>query len=433
MFSISRTMMSLIDTPMAYRNMIDSDTMLLIHQGLLLAYKTRIPEKSSLFLSSLPSVLMHRYFLKSLKFCVYRSSTFYQYNLESFLTSHMDDRYNKELINSYNKEVNIHISHILLVGSIRKHMANFTKFGAGNVYEFDSVGIADIDAEFIRIPKYDCIEWYKRSVFSFLAKAVLREQTDQLYKIDFLSSGREFFVEVWPSEDIQHDYKNARCIYTLHTPVGNKQLKWINQDITKMKDMKKNTQECKEIVVKNLGIQPNYVKNGHLLNRELTNTLLNKNIVERSHQLSIRASGYINKFQEIQINKLESNLLLFNSMFKKSSRFLIDNLEKLITEKEPEEGLMKNIMVNITNFARIDKNEISTEILNSFVKKTDSKECKHIISSLNYFVESIEQHQHGMWVDSAKSALKLFKEIDYCLPIRFRLRILERAWYSLIA
>jgi hypothetical protein len=343
----------------------------------------------------------------------------------------MDDRYNKELVDFYTKGIHVHISHVLLVSSLTKHMANFTKFGAGGVYDYEPVGVADIDAEFIRIPKYECIEWYKRSILSFLAKAVLRDNKEELYRMRKSKTDKGLFVDAVSSEDILSDYQVASAIKTLHFDFTDKDFDLVKQNMERMDKMAQNTVDGKA-VLNQIGLSINYLKNTQLLNQSTTNALMDKKSIQRSQLLFKSANSSIEYIQDIQINKLDVNLLVFDKFLFTSRQILCQAIEKLIKGKEPEETIIRDIIGQICNFSRIDKIEIADEILDTFANKTQNKECKTILKSFHHLTEGIEQYQHGMWLDSANSFNKLFEKIDYCIPIIDRLRIMERAWYCTI-
>ena len=60
MFSACKTISSLVEEPMRYHSVFSVNEMNIVNQGLLLAFKVRVPEKSNLFIHILPFVLMHR-------------------------------------------------------------------------------------------------------------------------------------------------------------------------------------------------------------------------------------------------------------------------------------------------------------------------------------------------------------------------------------
>lgn len=93
------------------------------------------------------------------------------------------NRYNKELVCIYNKEVDLHISPKFLCETIKREMANFVKCGAGNCFDEISLSIADIDAEFIRLPKKEATKWAKSLAISFLSSTSLHEAPGPGYMI----------------------------------------------------------------------------------------------------------------------------------------------------------------------------------------------------------------------------------------------------------
>ena len=61
MFQIWTLITSLLEDPLRYHSILDSNDVITISQGLLIATQIRIPETSDLFLNVLPFALMHRY------------------------------------------------------------------------------------------------------------------------------------------------------------------------------------------------------------------------------------------------------------------------------------------------------------------------------------------------------------------------------------
>lgn len=124
-------------------------------------------------------------------------------------------RYNRELVENYNREINFHISNSLLYYSLSKNMANFEKFTAGRCYDFITCNIADIEAEYIRIPKVECFKWFKKSIVSFLFKNVLYFEIDQIHIYESKRSKADLITDVTLSDEILHDYRSSIEVRTL--------------------------------------------------------------------------------------------------------------------------------------------------------------------------------------------------------------------------
>ena len=142
----------ILEMPALYEDKLDAEDILVAQQGLMLGFNVRISENSELFLNILPFCIMHR------------TSLFFESKFGQYLTTLTNDRFNKEVIYSYKKESKVQISDILLNSAVRKHASDFERYNGGGDYSFVSCGIADLEAEYIRLPQSNCIEWARMRI-----------------------------------------------------------------------------------------------------------------------------------------------------------------------------------------------------------------------------------------------------------------------------
>ena len=201
-FLACKTIISLLEEPIKYASSMSPQETLLFSQGLLLDFKIRLPEESDLFISTLPFALMNR-------------NSQMHHNLNNYLTEANNDRYNKEMVSCYAREINFHISHSLLYHTMKKYMANFEKYSAGRCYDFSTCRIADIDAEYIMLPRNSCYQWLKKIVLAFIFRTILKE--DDMNSLQDISPySKDSINEYLNCQNIYYTYKEALILNSLH-------------------------------------------------------------------------------------------------------------------------------------------------------------------------------------------------------------------------
>ena len=98
-------------------------------------------------------------------------------------------------------------------------MANFEKFTAGRWYDFIAWNIADIEAEYIRIPKIEWFQWFKKNVISFMFKSVLYFEVENIHIYESKKKKADLITDVTLAEEILHDYRNSIGVRTLQNIV----------------------------------------------------------------------------------------------------------------------------------------------------------------------------------------------------------------------
>lgn len=263
---------SVLSIPSIYSHKLNSSDILIAQQALLLGFKVRIFEHSDLFINILPFCLLSR------------KSSFFEHNLEKYLIALHSDRYNKEIIYSYNKEVKIQISDVLLCGAVHKHSIDFEKFNTGGDYQFESCGVADLEAEHIRLPKIECINWMKKTMMSFLAKTVKKAINTSFYQ-EQNPSIKKYFVNYFISEELLEDYKLIKLVTSINNSLSDRNNIFYYQNNSSMRQMKKNMLECQSLTKKLYF--PFSHKNHYLDKIEINDSLLTGKILkeEKGQQL----------------------------------------------------------------------------------------------------------------------------------------------------
>lgn len=240
-------------------------------------------------------------------------------------------------------------------------MANFDKFSAGICYDFYGCGIADIDAEYIRVPKSECLTWFKKNVVGFLGRTVLREEESGLYST-VIDLKYDLINEVLPSEELLQDYKTAVSVSTLHTGILNSK-DIIEQSFKSRDKMVANVQDAKYAAEKCM-LPPNYVKNAQLLNKE-SNLLIDRRVKSKSEQLLKKSTSLMRNIEGIQLNRLFTDSLEFENLLNKAIKSF--KRSKILLQQNSSDFCSK-VYKACCILARINKLEIAEEILKTYKK-----------------------------------------------------------------
>jgi hypothetical protein len=201
--------------------------------------------------------------------------------MESYLRDYIGDRENREIIAISTKEQKSQISYIQTFYNVQRHIHNFTKSNAGICYEFDPCSIADIDAEYIRISRDVIVEWFNKNLFIFMAKSVLREDPNALFRFDLDNKKPDLFFETIIAEDVFHDYSVAASINTLHSEIWNE--KSMDHEGSKFfKEMLANIDKAEQIKA-SIGLNGLTIKNLHYKNKA-KNAFLDKKSLQKSEK-----------------------------------------------------------------------------------------------------------------------------------------------------
>ena len=382
-FLACRTIISILEEPIKYASSLTPQEILLFSQGLLLDYKIRLPEESDMFISTLPFALMNR------------NSQMY-HNLNSYLTEINNDRYNKELVASYTREINFHISHSLLFHTMKKYMANFEKCSAGRCYDFSSCRIADIDAEYIMLSRNSCYQWFKKIVLSFIFRTVLREAS--INSLESVSPYSKNTINEYLNCQLLYDqYNDSLILNSLHSNIMTEKSKLDLNYRASISDMVKSVKNAKAICAK-INLPSNYSKNDHLLNRK-GNIILDKKQIAKSEQVRFSTDKYISNFSGFFINKLEFSDYVYNATLTKALKYVQDCISSVNSDSTK---FYKYAVVACNTLARIDRMEYFMRDL----YKEFRPEIYKIFSNFSHFIEGVQKYQNNMWFDSACSFYK---------------------------
>jgi hypothetical protein len=412
LFLSCKTLISLLEDPMKFHTILLAEDVLLTSQGLLLESKIRIPEKSDLLISILPFALMSK------------DSPFF-YHLNQVLVENKNDRYNKELFHAYEREVTFHISHSLLFHSLTKYMANFEKYEAGRCYDFNSYSIADIDAEYIRIPKTESFEWFKKSTMNFMFKSILSDNMSSILRYNSEGRNQDFLIEMLISEDVSHDYKVSVIINAFHTSICKESKKIDDVKQSNLLEMINNAKNARSIVTK-IGMPKNYAKNEHLMTKRVK-AALNKKSLGLSSMIIDITENRIKLFEGIQLSKMQLGDFEYNEMMKDALQLINQCIKSMDVN---DEEFYTKALNSISKLAKLGKLEYFDTSRFAQYKKN----VYVIMKNLDHKIEGIEKFQHGLWVDGARSFynyLTLYRH-EYFNFTDWS-RNFERAWYITIA
>lgn len=307
LFLACKNIVLFTEEPINYAITLTPSQILIITQGLLFDYKVRIPEQSDLFIYSLPFALMSRH-------------SQMHFHLQNYLTEINNDRYNRELYECYLHEQNYHISHSLLHYTLKKHMASFAKYSAGRNYDFNSCTIADIDADYIMIQQKVCTNWFKKGVFGFMFKTVLKfNDSDESIQLSTPKSKSQFNDFIC-SEDIHRNYYYTVIINSLHKNIRKDWKKYEENYIKSYGDMIGNVKNAKE-AIHYASLPKNYSKNEHLISRS-ANFILDKRSIARSLSIVTSCSTYIDSYEGMHIDRLNFTDFAYNDVLESAAEHL---------------------------------------------------------------------------------------------------------------
>mmetsp|Transcript_13105 Transcript_13105/g.15147 ORF Transcript_13105/g.15147 Transcript_13105/m.15147 type:complete len:248 (-) Transcript_13105:98-841(-) len=228
-------------------------------------------------------------------------------NLEQYLQTYKADRSNKELIDIYNREEGCSISQDLLIRLIDKKLKLFSNFESGRCYDFVSIGISDINAEYIRLPKDETTRWVKKAAISFMFNTSLHEYYKSIYVLDenMISN---MFSGVFLPEEVVQDYTSAFRIRALHV-TSEKEPRFIERVATD--EIIENTRKANELIEK-ARLPAYFVKNQRFLTMTEQKVLENKSMGRIS--LSDMSYQRMRFLEGVLINRVELERFEYNCM-----------------------------------------------------------------------------------------------------------------------
>jgi hypothetical protein len=264
-------------------------------------------------------------------------------------------------------------------------MHDFERYNIGKCFDFNSVNIADIEAEFLRIPKYICHHWFKKSVLMFIFNTILNDNPNELFRYIFTNKN-DLIINILEAEDVLSDYQTSLSMCTLHTKmVAEKD--YLDKTFSGVVEaLKKNVREA-EVVANKLNLDSSYVKNSGLLNRKNT-FILNKSMINKSDKLLQYSTERQDLFEDIQINKLYVEPIEYNELLEEAQSYMSSSLTTLIDHEE--EYKLDAFIKTACKFAKTDRIVLLSEFIKSDHVLGINKSMKKPVTNLAHFIEGVE-------------------------------------------
>ena len=351
---------------------------------------------------------------------------------------------------------------------ILEEMKKFDKKYVGKVNDYNSVRIADLEAEYISCPIYALMNYFQQKfLFSFITQTIMNERKEEIpvYKYsDFLSNST--YNNVILPQTIKKDFKRSLIFYSIfdqmvNTKIGKSYLRgslkreslkinceWYTDHIIQMKTVFKNVQNLisysPNIFHEVKGSSLNQTKKGksiqEIKKEDLTEFSLLKKVNNNINMLISIQKSVIQKQEEDKItNMVQSNILLKRAYEK------LENFQKYIElYKEFEDSdqdldeyhkfpSLVELVFILAKTQRLDIISKYYQIKNSDKLFGKDKEGLKLIKKIKPLVEAIEYYHYGKWEKSIHSYItfltKSYNDLDFVQWTR----LFETVWYLAIA
>ncbi|CAI2362242.1 unnamed protein product [Moneuplotes crassus] len=442
-----------LDDPSQYLKVFGQTGTKIALQGILIQQKIRIPEPSDLLLNSCNNA------------CLHRESALFNH-LSNFVADLQKDKYNREFYRKskdYFKVIR-QICYKIPQSAFYYPMKNFEASNVGINNEYDSIRVADLEAEYISCPIYFLVSIFKKSMLDSLSYGLIREKLEDIpiYEQKGFLNVKDCDDIILPDE-IRRDYRDSLELYStlktffmkgrnrtnssldierkyrspfLRTPV------WIDQAYQRMAGAANNLANLINSKSYHYFIRYDQRKGQKI-------TMTSKNIDPPS--VSVLEEKFQDIFQVVKHNLetltplQKTNLTAApNKIHYHSKSFLLDQacilLEKFINPEkielnfaETSEMLRFSTLIQcvfvLNKIQRLDfvsKYYQLASFNNVFDKDSEGKDQIHRIKHL---VDALEYYQVGKWDQSVISYSKFLNKNYQILRGDIWISLIETAWY----